>query len=63
MEKITQIDIEQATKRYAEALTSDMLAKKRAEKNKIELIKTHNEVVHNEVVMAFQDLHALRFQN
>ncbi len=58
MKKITQVNIEDATKRYAEALTNHTLLKRKVEKNDVELNKTHHEVV-----LAFQDLQALRFQN
>ncbi len=58
MHHTTQIDIEEATQRYAKALTADMIAKNKIVKNQIEQQKTHHEVV-----LAFQDLQALRYQN
>jgi len=55
METITKEQIQEATKRYAEALVADLEAKQKIDKYQVLQRKTHNEVV-----LAFQDLQALR---
>ena len=58
METITQKEIEEATKRYADALIKKMIVSQKLDKLKAEEVKAHNEVV-----LAFQDLQALRLSN
>lgn len=58
MEKTTVKDIQSATDRYSKALIADLEARERLVKDEIEKIKTHSEVV-----LAFQDLQALRFNS
>lgn len=58
MKPTTKLEIEEATQRYAEALTNHMIAKRNVETSQVEMQKTQKEVV-----LSFGDLQALRFQS